>query len=216
MPHVFFDLDGTLSDPARGITACFRHAAAALGRPLEGDLTRFIGPPLRDCFREILASDDDALVEEGVRRYRERFGAVGLFENAVHAGMPETLARLRADGFVLCVVTSKVAAYADRIVDHFGLRELLPVVYGAEMDGTRSEKAELVAYALRQEGAEPSRACMVGDRAHDIVGARAHGLTSVGVLWGYGSAEELREAGADRLVDEVKDLRDTVLGLVSP
>lgn len=216
MTHVFFDLDGTLTDPAPGITACFRHAAAALGRPLEGDLTRFIGPPLRDCFREILAADDEALVEEGVRRYRERFGTVGLFENAVHAGMPDTLARLRADGFVLCVVTSKVAAYAERIVDHFGLRELLPVVYGAEMDGTRSGKAELVAHALRGEGAEPSRACMVGDRAHDIAGARAHGLATVGVLWGYGSAGELRAAGADRLVDEVKDLRDAVIELASP
>jgi phosphoglycolate phosphatase len=216
LTHVFFDLDGTLTDPAPGIEACFRHAAAALGRPLEGDLTRFIGPPLRDCFREILATDDDALVEEGVRRYRERFATVGLFENAVHPGMPDTLARLRADGLVLCVVTSKVAAYADRIIDHFGLREHLPVVYGAEMDGTRSEKAELIAHALREEGAEPSRACMVGDRAHDIVGARAHGLASVGVLWGYGSADELRGAGADRLVGEVKDLRDALLGMASP
>jgi phosphoglycolate phosphatase len=169
-------------------------------------MRRFIGPPLREALGEILRTDDAVLIEEAVRLYRERFSSTGLFENAVYPGVPDALAQLRGEGFVLRVVTSKPKVYADRIVDHFQLREFFPHVYGAELSGGRSTKAELLAYFLQSEPSDPARACMIGDRSHDIVGARAHGISSVGVTWGYGTRDELRAAGADRVIDEVGEL----------
>jgi phosphoglycolate phosphatase len=133
-----------------------------------------------------------------------------LYENGVYPGVPSVLAALCAEGYTMCVVTSKAHVYAERIVDHFGLREFLPRVYGAELTGERSNKAELVAHALASEHVQPSRACMIGDRRHDVEGARAHGLTAIGVTWGYGSREELELAGADRIVDQFEALRGAV------
>ena len=210
--HLFFDLDGTLTYPAPGICACLAHAVSALGRPAPpgAELRRFIGPPLRDVFAELLGSSEGALVEEAVRRYRERFSTIGLYENAVYPGIPNVLAALGAEGFSLRVVTSKPHVFADRIIDHFGLREFFPRVYGAELTGERSSKAELIAHALVSEDAPPSRACMIGDRRHDVEGARAHGVTAIGVTWGYGSREELEQAGADRVVEHLDELRSAV------
>ncbi|HEU4582668.1 MAG TPA: HAD hydrolase-like protein [Polyangiaceae bacterium] len=210
--HLFFDLDGTLTDPAPGICACLTHAVRALGRaaPPAADLRRFIGPPLHHAFAELLASSDRALLDEGVRLYRERFSTVGLYENAVYPAIPSVLAALRADGHILCVVTSKPRVYAERIVDHFGLREFFPRVYGAELTGELSTKAELVAHALANQSAQARRACMIGDRRHDVEGARAHGVAAIGVTWGYGSREELELAGADRVVEQIDQLRPTV------
>jgi phosphoglycolate phosphatase len=218
MGHVFLDLDGTLTDPAPGIGACFVHAARVLGHAAitEADVRRFIGPPLRDVFRELLATDDSLRIEEAVSVYRERFATVGLFENSVYPGVPDALARLRQAGYQLCVVTSKAAVYANRIVDHFGLRELLPRVYGAELSGERSTKAELIAHALEAEGLAPSEACMVGDREHDVLGARANGTSAVGVTWGYGSRAELEAAGANRVVDTLEELLTAASSLVAP
>ena len=218
MRHLFLDLDGTLTDPAPGIGACFVHAARALGHATltVADVRRFIGPPLREAFREILVTDDVVRIEEAVTIYRQRFASVGLFENSVYPGVPDTLARLRQAGYQLCVVTSKPAPYANRIIDHFGLRELLPRVYGAELSGERSTKAELVAYALELEQLEPTEACMVGDREHDMLGAKANGTYAIGVTWGYGSRAELEAAGADRVVDKLEDLitaASSLLGL---
>jgi phosphoglycolate phosphatase len=217
MGHLFLDLDGTLTDPAPGIGACFLHAARVLGHTAisEAEVRRFIGPPLRDVFREILATDDVLRIEEAVGIYRERFATVGLFENSVYPGVPEALAALRQAGHRLCVVTSKAAVYADRIIDHFGLRELLPHVYGAELSGERSTKTELIAHALEAERLAPSEACMVGDREHDIIGAKANGTFSIGVTWGYGSRAELEAAGADRVVDTLQELSTAAGSLVA-
>jgi phosphoglycolate phosphatase len=129
-----------------------------------------------------------------------------LFENSVYPGVHDALAGLRQAGHRLCVVTSKAAVYADRIIDHFDLRELLPHVYGAELSGERSTKAELIAHALEAERVAPSEACMVGDREHDIIGAKANGTGSIGVTWGYGSRAELEASGADRVVDTLQEL----------
>jgi phosphoglycolate phosphatase len=145
-----------------------------------------------------------------VRRYRERFSTIGLYENAVHPGIPKVLATLRAEGFSLRIVTSKAHVFANRIVDHFALREFFPRVYGAELTGELSIKAELVAHALASENARPDRACMIGDRRHDVEGARAHGVTAIGVTWGYGSREELELAGADRVIEHFDELRAAV------
>jgi len=204
--HLLFDLDGTLTDPAPGITACIRHAAAALGSSVEGDLKRFIGPSLRESFRELLATDDAERVEAAVQLYRERFARVGLFENTVYDGVPDALVAARAMQFRLLVVTSKPKVYADRIVDHFGLREHFAAVYGPELTGERSDKAALLEFVLRTERLAPSQACMVGDREHDIRGAKANDIPAIGVAWGYGTLQELREAGADLIVDSIAAL----------
>lgn len=208
MRHLFFDLDGTLTDPAPGIGACFVHTARALGHTeiAASALRRFIGPPLREAFCEILATRDEVRIEEAVRIYRERFGTLGLFENSVYPGVIDMLGRLGAAGYGLSVVTSKPAPYAERIVDHFGLRASFPHVYGAELSGARATKAEQIALALALERLVPSEACMIGDREHDILGARAHGVQAIGVTWGYGSRAELEAAGADRVVDTLEEL----------
>jgi phosphoglycolate phosphatase len=215
MRHLFLDLDGTLTDPAPGIGACFAHAARALGHAdvTEAAMRRFIGPPLREAFCEILATRDEARIEHAVRIYRERFGSVGLFENSVYPGVIEALGRLAAAGYALSLVTSKPAPYAERIVHHFGLRALVPHVYGAELSGERSTKAEQIALALEVERLVPRDACMIGDREHDVLGARVHGIRAIGVTWGYGSRTELEAAGADRVVDTLDELVAAVQAL---
>ncbi len=212
--YLLLDLDGTLTDPAPGITASIRHAVAGFGRSVGGDLTRFIGPSLRESFAHILQTEDPEQIEEAVGLYRERFATVGLYENAVYDGVADALALAAERGFALRVVTSKPKVYADRIVDHFGLRSHLPRVYGASLDGALSHKAELLAQVLSEEGLSPGRACMVGDREHDILGAREHGIAAIGVGWGYGSEAELRAAGADRLVHALRELVPAACALV--
>jgi phosphoglycolate phosphatase len=203
---LLFDLDGTLTDPRPGIVGCLRHALDRLGRacPDEDVLATCIGPPLRDSFARLLDTHDGALIEEGVRIYRERFGVLGLFENRVYDGVPDMLERLR--GQRLLVATSKMAAFAERIVAHFDLAPYFSAIYGAEPDGRFDDKTELLAHLLRREALAPGAAIMIGDRAFDIVAARANGLRAVGVLWGYGSEHELREAGAERLCAKPAEL----------
>jgi phosphoglycolate phosphatase len=215
MRHLFLDLDGTLTDPAPGIGACFLHSARALGFTTltEASVRRYIGPPIREAFGEILGTRDVERIEEALRIYRERFSTIGLFENAVYPGVPDALARLCAAGHSLSIVTSKAAVYAERIVDHFGLRRFVPRVYGAELSGERSTKAELVAHALASERLVAAQACMIGDREHDVLGAKAHGLVTIGVTWGYGSRSELEAAGADQLVDTLEQLIAAVAAL---
>lgn len=215
MKNLFFDLDGTLTDPAPGIGACFLHSARVLGHAeLDAvDLRRFIGPPLRDAFAELLGTSDPARIEEAVRLYRDRFATVGLYENRVYPGVLEALRRLCAAGHRLSLVTSKPAEYAERIVDHFALRACIPRVYGAELSGQRSTKDELVAHALASEGLTPPRVCMIGDREHDVRGARAHAVVAIGVTWGYGCRAELEAAGADRVVDTLDELLAAVAAL---
>lgn len=209
---LFFDLDGTLTDPAPGITACLAYALERMGRvpPPQQELARFIGPPLRGTFARLLGSDGEEIgqeeVEQAVAWYRERFSTTGLFENAVYAGIPEVLGMLRDAGHLLRVVTSKPTVFAEQIVGHFGLKEFFLEVVGSELSGERSEKSELVAHALRSACADAARTVMIGDRAVDILGARANGVRSVGVLWGFGTEHELREAGPDCVVGAVEEI----------
>jgi phosphoglycolate phosphatase len=205
-PALLFDLDGTLTDPRPGIVGCLRHALDRLGQPCpdEDVLTACIGPPLRDSFATLLDTRDGALIEEATRLYRERFSVVGLFENRVYDGVPEMLERLR--GGRLLVATSKMAEFAERIVTHFDLASYFSGVYGAEPGGRFDDKAELIAHLLHREQLAPGAAIMIGDRAFDVVAARANGLRAVGVLWGYGSERELREAGAERLCGKPAEL----------
>jgi phosphoglycolate phosphatase len=198
---VFFDLDGTLTDPKPGITECIRYALSGLGRTPPGadELLWCIGPPMPKSFAILLETTDAALVARAMALYRERFGTVGLFENALYPGIPEAVAAVRAAGFATYVMTSKPHVYATQIVAHFRIDHLFDHVYGSELDGTRVEKADLIAYALAEEQLDPARVVMIGDREHDAIGARRCGVRVVGVTYGYGSESELRAHGAERI-----------------
>ena len=207
MDTIFFALDGTLTDPKPGITGSIQYALEKLGRPVpaQDELTWCIGPPLRDSLVRLLGGEDEA--DRGVALYRERFGDIGLFENSVYSGIEATLAALKPHAR-LFVATSKAHVYADRIIDHFGLRPYFEHVFGAELDGTRVHKGDLLAWALERTGSDPARALMIGDRSHDIVGARKNGIDGIGVLYGYGSRNELMEAGAVHLCPTPQSILD--------
>ena len=199
MNGAFFDLDGTLTDPKPGITRCIQYALERLGFPVpsEDDLVWCIGPPLHASMKKLVGSDD--LTHRAVKLYRERFRDVGLYENEAYAGIQETLASVAAGGRRLFVATSKPKIYADRIIEHFGLGRHFEQVFGSELDGTRTNKSDLLAYALAETKADAARAVMIGDRSHDVVGARKNGMRAIGVLYGYGSLAELTDAGAHHL-----------------
>jgi phosphoglycolate phosphatase len=206
--RLFFDLDGTLTDSRPGIMASMRHAMNAIGReaPTDEALLRFIGPPTHDAFRELLGSADPELNARTITIYRERYATLGLFENSVYPGISAGLSALGEAGFTLWVVTSKPEVFANRIIDHFELRRHFKRVYGSELNGERSHKGELIAHVLASEGVHDAQAWMIGDRMHDIRGAKQNTLRSAGVLWGYGSRAELAEAGADALFNDMPEL----------
>jgi phosphoglycolate phosphatase len=206
--HLFFDLDGTLTDSRPGILKSMRYALDKLGIECPSDeaLSHFIGPPTQDAFRELLSSSDPELNTRAIAVYRERFSTLGLFENSVYPGIAEGLAALRAAGFPLLVVTSKPEVYANRIIDHFELRQFFGHVYGSELTGERGNKGDLIAHVLQSTGLTSADAWMIGDRLHDIRGAKLNDLHAAGVLWGYGSRAELEQAGADAVFGDMTEL----------
>lgn len=205
--NVLLDLDGTLTDPREGIVRCIRHALAQMGEPCppEVELLRFIGPPLHVTFGAMLGIGS-ARVARAVELYRERFSATGIFENRLYPGIPETLRELGERGARLVVATSKPTVFAERVVEHFGLGLHIEAVFGSELDGTRSDKGELIARVLEKSALRALDACMVGDREHDMRGAKANGVRPIGALWGYGSRRELLDAGAAALCERPEDL----------
>ena len=144
--------------------------------------------------------------EEAVRRYRERYSEWGIYQAAVYPGILQALAGHRARGTRLVLCTAKFHGFARRVVDHFGLTPLLSGVYGSELDGRFEEKAELIAHLLEAEGLQPDGVCMVGDRKHDVIAASAHGIPTIGVLWGFGRRDELEAAGAALLIRRADEL----------
>ena len=207
-PALLFDLDGTLTDPKSGITNCIRHAIEKMDIPVDpaDDLNWCIGPPLYESFGAMMPDAGQADIDRAIVLYRDRFQDIGIYENELCDGIEAAVEGLHRAGYPLLVVTSKPHVYADRIIDHFGLRRYFPRVYGSELDGARAGKRDLLAHIFATEGIEPANAVMIGDRRHDIEGARAHGAKCIGVQWGYGSDEELTEAGADRLVAHPSEL----------
>ena len=199
MNHIFFDLDGTLTDPKPGITGSIQYALQRLDLPVpsQDDLTWCIGPPLRASFVTLLGGE--TLADRAVALYRERFSDTGLYENSVYPDIEHILAALRATPRRLFVATSKPRVFAERIIDHFGLSSYFEQIFGSELDGTRVNKGDLLAYAIESTGVDPSQALMIGDRSHDIAGAKSNGIRGVGVLYGYGSEDELIEAGASHI-----------------
>ena len=213
--HIFFDLDGTLTDPALGITNSFIHALKFYGMeiPSYEELCKLIGPPLPYSFETTFGFDHDKAMQ-AVAKYREYFSTKGLFENKVYDGISELLQTLKEQGKHLFVATSKPEEYSIKIIDHFGLSRYFDFVCGSLMDESRSKKAEVIAYALERCGlglGDKEKVLMVGDRFHDIEGAKANGLKSCGVLFGYGARQELEEAGADYIVKSVNELLEVIL-----
>jgi len=202
--HVYFDLDGTLTDPYEGITKCILYALDELGFPHpDADyLYSCIGPPLWDTFPELVG---DALTRKAVDLYRERFIEVGWQENKPYEGIVDALHTVADAGYLLFVATAKPHMHAARIVEHFGMGEFFSTVYGSELDGTRASKGELLEFAIeRNPGA--TRRIMVGDRKHDLIGAVNNAMTPIGVAYGYGSVEELEKAGATAIANSPADL----------
>lgn len=205
---LLFDLDGTLTDPKVGITESIRYALAKMERPYPPDasLDWCIGPPLQESFAKLLQNDDPQLGQEALRLFRERFGTVGLFENVPYPTISGVLSTLQAAGLNLFIATSKPAVYAQQIVEHFDLVHYFKVVYGSELNGRFTHKNDLIRHVLQQEKLEPDHTLMIGDREHDILGAKANDVAAAGVTWGYGSPKELSAAGASTLLHQPADL----------
>lgn len=205
---LLFDLDGTLTDPKPGIVGSLRFALDQLTVPCPTDdvLASYIGPPLRGTFATLLGTNESDRIEEAMRLYRQRFADTGLYENRVYDGVPEMLERAGSAATAVYVATSKPAIYAERIVRHFGLAHHFRKVYGPDLDGRYEDKAELLAHILARESVEPEAAVMIGDRAADVRAAKASGVRSIGVLWGYGSERELIDAQVDALCATPREL----------
>lgn len=207
--NVLLDLDGTLIDPKPGIIGSIQYALLQMGMepPAASELTWAIGPALRATFGRLLG---DERAEAGVAHYRKYYGDGAMYDAEVYPGIPAALEVLREHGHRLVVVTAKAHVFARPIVERLGLAPYMAGLYGPELNGTHDDKADLLGHVLRSEVIQPEGAVMVGDRRFDLVAAHANGLRAIGVTWGYGTLDELNEAGADALCDAPGDLAATV------
>jgi len=211
---ILFDLDGTITDPKTGITKSVQYALESFDINVENpdDLTNFIGPPIRQSFKSFYGFDDTG-VEKAVEKFRERYLAKGIYENIMYTGIDTMLKKLIDDGKTLIIATSKPTAQAKIVLSHFCLYKYFTYVSGAEMNGDRSDKSEVIQYALEQTNIKDlSRCIMIGDRKHDIIGAKTAGIKSIGVLYGYGDHNELSDAGADYIVKDIDELSSLLIG----
>ncbi len=219
--YILFDLDGTLTDPKEGITKSVAYALETYGIHVEDldSLCKFIGPPLKESFMKYYGLTSQQ-AEEAVEKYREYFKPRGVYENKMYDGVDNLLQNLKASGKVVVLATSKPTVFAKVILEHFDLMQYFDVVCGSELDGSRVKKGDVIAYALEQvrtlvsaagEEFAKASAVMVGDREHDIIGAKENGLDSVGVLYGYGCREEFQEHGAEYIVETVEELENMVV-----
>ena len=211
--YILLDLDGTVTDSMEGITKSIQYALKHFGIEVKdlNDLRKFVGPPLKESLMEFCHfSTDEA--EEGIRRYRERFAETGIYENAVYPGMERLLQELNEAGKQVMLATGKPAYYAEKILDHFHLSRYFKFVGGSGLDGSLSRKDEVIRHVLENNDIQDlSDVVMVGDRKHDIIGARNTGIDCIGVLYGYGDREELTQAGAKRIVASVDELKRALL-----
>lgn len=209
---LLFDLDGTLTDPFEGITRSVEYALNAFGIEVEDRrvLAPFIGPPLVESLTERYGfTMEDAVA--AVAKYREYFAVKGLYENELFEGIPELLNDCRKAGYKISMATSKPTHYAKIIAEHFDIARYFDAIHGSSLDGTRITKSSVVAEVVAEEHLDPARALMIGDRRHDVEGAREHGIKTVGVLYGYGSREEHEAAGAAYIVNDLNELRELLI-----
>lgn len=213
--YILFDLDGTLTDPKVGITKSVAYALKSFGIEVEDldSLCKFIGPPLKESFMKYygMSSEDG---DKAVETYREYFRPYAVYENEVYDGIPEMLVNLQAKGKHLILASSKPTVFVETILEHFDLRQYFEVVVGSELDGTRVAKGAVIQYALQQaDVTDKSQVVMVGDREHDVIGAKENGVASIGVIYGYGSRKEHEVCGADVIVESVSELAHVLLSV---
>jgi phosphoglycolate phosphatase len=210
--YIFFDLDGTLTDPQEGITNCVKYALEYFGihETDYSKLMRFIGPPLVYSFHEYYGFDEKKALE-AVAKYRERFSEIGIFENKAYDGIHDVLQTLVDSGHILALATSKPRVFAEKIMAKYRLRPYFKLICGAELDGTRNNKDEVIAYAMEKLGCPPDRIIMVGDRKHDILGAKKCNIASCGVRFGYAEEGELEKAGADYIAGDLSELLSVLM-----
>lgn len=215
--YVFFDLDGTITESAPGIINSVRYALKKMGYPSDDieTIRKFIGPPLKDSYMKYYGMTEEQ-AEHGITCYREYYTVQGIFDNSVYDGVIETLEALKASGKRLVIATSKPEKFAKMIAEHFAFDKYFDKICGATMDEKRVEKADVIAYALEELGLSEDdlpQILMVGDRKHDILGGKANGLKTMGVLFGYGDLEELQNAGADYIVEHASDISKVILAM---
>lgn len=210
---VLFDLDGTLTDPAEGITNSVAYSLRKFGINISDriELYKFIGPPLVESFRDFYDFDEEQSLL-AVEYYREYFSEIGIFENSVYDGIEDMLKELKANDVCIILATSKPEIFAERILKHFHLEGYFDVIAGSTLSTERNTKSAVIEYALKRACVtNKANAIMVGDRKHDIIGAKENGLHSVGVLFGYGNITELTNAGTDYIIETVNDLKTFLL-----
>lgn len=211
--YLLFDLDGTLTDSAEGIINSVIYALKAYGieEKDKTSLRKFIGPPLSESF-QIYYSFSKEQAEAATAKYREYFGEKGMLENSVYDGIPQLLEKLKENGRKLYVATSKPTFYAAKILAHFGLSQYFEDIQGSNMDGTRVKKAEVITHVLKENNiTDPGEVLMIGDREHDVIGGKACGVETMGVLYGFGSRAELEACQADHIAADVKELEQFLM-----
>ena len=206
---IFFDLDGTLTNPEEGIVNSIRFAAEFYGlknvEELKPGFRKYIGPPRLDTFIELLGPDVEK-AEAAVAKYRERFAPIGLYENEIYPGVKETLEKLKNMGYILCTASSKPQKFVDTILEHFEIKKYFDFVGGATMDGRISKKEDVIDYVLKETGFAPAQVLMVGDRMFDLEGAAEFGMDAAGVLYGFGSREELEKCKNIAIIENISEL----------
>ncbi len=211
---ILFDLDGTLTDSGPGILSCLEYALEDQGIPIpERDQMRtYLGPPLVDTFRGVFGMNDQQIAQ-AIDKYRERYHDIGLFENSVYEGVPVLLAELQGAGLRMATATSKPEYSATRILQHFELDQYFEFIGAAALDGTRDSKSLVIKHTLDNTNTNPTshNMIMIGDRRHDVYGAREHGIDTIGVLWGYGDADELTSAGVTDLATNTENLKNLLI-----
>lgn len=202
---IFFDLDGTLTDSGPGIMNCAQPALAHFGISVadRNQLRVFVGPPLRQSFARFGVAPED--IDEAIRIFRARYVPIGKFENTPYPGIEDLLARLKAEGYPLFVATSKPEVTAIEVLEHFHLAQYFDRICGASLDEGRETKEDVITYLLAQIG-DPGQTVMVGDTDYDVIGAKAHGIPTIGVTWGYGEVEAMKTAGAVALANTPEEL----------
>lgn len=211
--HILFDLDGTLTDPGIGITNSVRYALERYGIEVgdRSELYKFIGPPLWDSFENFYGFSK-AEANNAVEFYREYYREKGIFENLVYDGIENLLQKLKDNNRILIVATSKPEVFAEQILEHFSIAKYFTCIAGSDLGGSRVRKGDVIRYALTGSNiTDLSKTVMIGDREHDIIGAKEVGIDSIGVLFGYGDRDELEKAGADIIVESVEDIGEVLL-----